>query len=385
MTAARKYTRMACGEAIELQHRRQFRKNETTMKLKYIPIAFLSAALVACGGGGGGGGGNGTASVPTPAQTNAAFVLSAKLNGVAVANFSVGAGEGKVLGMITGEEVELTASAPYTLIKKSFGKATADVRSDTTTNFRAMLNSVENTTASLVFAMNSDPTKVATVTLTIRGTSPNFNAVTPAVGDAFTYAENDKTLGGNAVPFPDIARVVTSLNPSGDGWNEDYIDIQKNVVLTKVNLNAQGNRTGYQATANDPSGCKDARYEPREELLVFPLQVGTPYQTEWLARCMPNDSQKETLTASVIAYEKVTTRGGVFNALRINQVTKVTNSTNTGLPSRGYEQNVTVWFDPILGRNVKYMGVRTYPGGEPTDKTAFLSETNIELIKTIKN
>lgn len=360
------------------------RKNETTMKLKFIPLAFLSVALVACGGGGGGGGGN-TASVPTPAQANTAFVLSAKLNGTPVADFAVNAGEGKVLGMLTGEEVELTASAPYTLIKKSYGRATPDVRADTATTFRAAFNSVENTTASLVFAMNSDPTKVATVTLTIRGTSPNFDAVTPSVGDAYTYAENDKTLAGAAVPFPDITRVVTSLNAGGAGWNEDYIDRTRNVVLTKVNLNAQGNRTAYQATANDPSGCKDARYEPAEQLLIFPLQVGTPYRANWVARCLPSDSQNEDLTASVIAYEKVTTRGGVFNALRINQITRVTNSTNTGLPNRSYEQNVTVWFDPILGRNVKYVGVRTYPGGDPANRAAFLSETNIELINTVKN
>jgi hypothetical protein len=351
------------------------------MKLKYIPIAFLSAALVACGGGGGGGGGT----TPTPAQVNTAFVLSAKLNGAQVPDFSVSAGEGKVLGMLTGEEVEITASAPYTLVKRNFGKATADVRSDTTTNFRAMFTSVDHTTATLVFAMTSDPTKLATVTLTIKGSNPAFNAVTPSLNDAYTYAENDKRLDGVPVPFPDITRVVKEINGTTGAWNEDYIDTQKNVVLTKVNLNAQGNRLGYQATDADPAGCKDARYTPEEKLLTFPLQVGTPYQANWTASCLPNDSQVETLTASVLAYEKVTTRGGVFNALRINQVTRVTNSTNAGLPSGGYDQNVTVWFDPILGRNVKYTGVRTYPGVQPARKDLFLSETNIELIKTLKN
>jgi hypothetical protein len=351
------------------------------MKLKYIPIAFLSATLVACGGGGGGGGGG--SSVPPPATT--AFAITAKVNGVAVPGFSVSAGEGKVLGMLTGEEVELTASTPYTIVRRDFGKATADVRNETTTNFRTAFNTVENTTATLVFGINNDPGKVASVTFTIRGTSPNFSAVTPKVGDAYTYAENDKRLDGVAVAFPDIRRVVTSLNAANGGWNEDYIDTQKNLVLTRVNLNAQGNRTAYQATENDPTGCKQATYAPEEQLLVFPLQVNTPYQASWIARCAPSDSQNETLTASVLAYEKVTTRAGVFNALRINQVTKVTNSTNRGLPNGSYEQNVTVWFDPILGRNVKYSGVRTYPGGEPADKTSFLSTTDIELINVVRN
>jgi hypothetical protein len=102
---------------------------------------------------------------------------------------------------------------------------------------------------------------------------------------------------------------------------------------------------------------------------------------------LPNDSQVETISAVVKAYEQVTTAGGVFYALRIEQFTKVTDSTDARLlpAGKGYEQNVTVWFDPILGRNVKYSGVRTYPGGAPTNPTQFLSETNIELISTIKN
>lgn len=349
------------------------------MKLKYIPIAFLSAALVACGGGGGGGGG------ASPAAVNTAFVLSAKINGVAVPNFSVSAGEGKVLGLFTGEEVELNASAPYTILRRDYGKASADVRSETSTNFRAAFNTVDNTTATVVFGINNDPGKTASVTFTIRGTSPDFKEVRPKVGDAFTYAENDKRLDGVAVAFPDIRRVVTSLNTADQGWKENYIDTTKNVVITNVSLNAQGNRTDYQATANDPTGCQQASYDPAEQLLVFPLQVNMPYQANWVAKCAPSDSQNESLTASVLAYEKITTRAGVFNALKINQVTKVTNSTNRGLPNGSYEQNVTVWFDPILGRNVKYSGVRTYPNGEPTDKKAFLSNTDIELINVVKN
>ena len=354
------------------------------MKLKFIPLAFLSVALVACGGGGGGGGGN-TASVPTPAQANTAFVLSAKLNNAPVADFSVNAGEGKVLGLLTGEEVEITASAPYTLVTKNFGKAAADVRADTGTTFRAIFNSEDHTTARLVFVMSSDPSKIATVTLTIKGTSPNFSAVTPNVNDAFTYAENDKRLDGVPVVFPDIMRVVKSVDPVTKAWSEDYIDTKRNLLITKVNLDADGNQVSFQGTEANPTACKEARYEPSEQLLKFPLSVGTPYSARWTAKCLPDDSQVETLTASVLAYEKVTTRGGVFNALRIDQSTIITDSTNRGLPSRGYQQNVTVWFDPILGRNVKYLGVRTYPGGEPADKTVFLSDVNIELIKIIKN
>jgi hypothetical protein len=225
---------------------------------------------------------------------------------------------------------------------------------------------------------------VATVTLTIRGNNPNFDAVRPTKDDAFTYAENDTRLDGVAVPFPNSKHVVTSVDSATGAWNESFFD-PSNVVTSNVNFNAQGNRVGYQATAADPGGCKDARFEPEEKLLTFPLAVGLTYSGSWTTRCLPNDSQVETLTAEVKAYEQVTTAGGVFNALRIEQFTRVTNSTDIRLPGKGYEQNVTVWFDPILGRNVKYSGVRTYPGGAPTDPTQFLSKTNIELIKTIKN
>jgi hypothetical protein len=249
-----------------------------------------------------------------------------------------------------------------------------------------VLTSSDHTTAKLVFAMASDPSKVATVTLTIRGANPNFTEVRPVKDDAFTYAENDKRLDGVQVQFPNSKHVVTAVDSTTGAWNESYFD-PSNVVTSNVNFNAQGNRVGYQATAADPSGCKDARFEPEEKLLTFPLAVGLTYSGTWTTRCLPDQSQVETITAVVRAYEQVITPGGVFNALRIEQFTKVTNSTDARLlpAGKGYEQNVTVWFDPILGRNVKYSGVRTYPGGAPTDPTQFLSETSIELINTIKN
>jgi hypothetical protein len=362
-------------------------ENEITMKITLIAIACITATLTACGGGGGGGGGS-AATVPNQTTPTSSFALTAKINGVAVNGFTVNSGEAKVLGLITGQEVEITASAPSVFVNKAtaFGKATADVRSDTPTVFRAVLTSSDHTTAKLVFAMASDPSKVATVTLTIRGANPNFTEVRPVKDDAFTYAENDKRLDGVQVQFPNSKHVVTAVDSTTGAWNESYFD-PSNVVTSNVNFNAQGNRVGYQATAADPSGCKDARFEPEEKLLTFPLAVGLTYSGTWTTRCLPDQSQVETITAVVRAYEQVITPGGVFNALRIEQFTKVTNSTDARLlpAGKGYEQNVTVWFDPILGRNVKYSGVRTYPGGAPTDPTQFLSETSIELINTIKN
>lgn len=350
------------------------------MKLTIIAIACITATLTACGGGGGGS----STTVPSQTTPTTSFSLTAKVDGAAVNNFVVNSGEAKVLGLTTGQEVEITTSAPSVLVSKSFGKATADVRSETSTVFRAMLTSTDHTTAKLVFALATDPTKVATVTLTIRGTNPNFAAVTPIKGDAFTYAENDKRLDGVPVTFPDSTHLVTAVDSATGNWTEQYIN-PPNVVMSNVNFNAQGNRVGYQATAADPNGCKDARFEPEEKLLVFPLTVNGTYSGSWTTRCLPSDSQIETLTATVKAYEQITTRGGVFNALRIEQITKVTNSTDVRLPGRGYEQTVTVWFDPILGRNVKYSGVRSYPNGMPTDPSQFLSETNIELINTVKS
>lgn len=346
------------------------------MKLKLLTISFLGASLVACGGGGGGGGGG------TTLDTSVAYQLTARINGVDVPNFVVKPGESKVLGITTGQDVEIIANAPSTILTTDNGAASAAELANTGTNYRARFTTTQHTIAKRVFAQSTNPLNTAGVVITVSSSDTSFNAVTPKVGDRFTYAETDKTLAGTTVPFPLSTHIVTALTTAG--WDEDFAN-PGNVVMSKVNFNKDGNRIGYQATANDPNGCKNALFRPEEKLLVFPLVQGKTYGSSWTTSCA-SDSQLETFSAVVGPYEQVTTAGGVFRAFSIETKTVVTNSTDLRLPGRGYQQTVTVWFDPILGRNVKYRGVRSYPGGEPTtDRDKFLTETNIDLTNVVKN
>lgn len=347
------------------------------MKLKLITITFLGASLVACGGGGGGGGGS------SGTDTTVAYQLTARINGQDVPNFVVKPGESKVLGITTGQDVEIISSAPSTVLNTDNGAASAEVLTNTSTNYRARFTTSQHTIAKRVFAQTSNPTNTAGITVTVSSGSANYGAVIPKVGDRFTYAETDKTLAGTTVPFPLSTHIVTSV--SATGWNEDFVNPGP-LTMSTVNFNNNGNRVGYQATSNDPNGCKNAQFTPEEKLLEFPLFQGKTYGSSWTTSCSP-DSQLETFNATVGAYEQVTTAGGVFRAFRIDTFTRVSNSTDARLPGRGYEQRVTVWFDPILGRNVKYSGQRTYPLGAPATNVAqfFLTDTNIDLVNVVKN
>lgn len=347
------------------------------MKLKLLTITFLGASLVACGGGGGGGGNN------NGPDTSVAYQLTARINGQDVPNFVVKPGESKVLGITTGQDVEIIANAPSTLAPPDNGAASAEVLTNTSTNYRARFTTTQHTIAKRVFTHSTNPLNTAGVVITVSSSDSTFDAVTPKVGDRFTYSETDKTVAGTTVPFPLSTHVVTALTATG--WNEDFVNPGPTVMST-VNFNSNGNRVGYQATANDPNGCRNAVFNPEEKLLEFPLFQGKTYGSNWTTTCAP-DSQLETFSATVGPYEQVTTAGGVFKAFRIDTNTVVSNSTDERLPGRGYQQKVTVWFDPILGRNVKYSGQRTYPLGAPASNVAqfFLTDTNIDLVNVVKN
>ena len=352
------------------------------MKLKLIAIACLSVTLVACGGGGGGGGGNGGTVVPS-----ADLSLSARVNGVAVANFTVNSGENKVLGINSGQQVEITATTPTAFGPNLNGAVeTGATKSDTV--YRATLTAVDHTIAKLTFTALSDPRKTATVTLSIKSDKPDFNPVIPVVNDTFVYSENVVQVNNAPFAFGNTTRRVDSV--SGTGWVETYLTPQ-NVPIANVSLTREGNRTSYVAVGA-AAGCnnvgnKVTEFKPEERLLAFPLTLNKVYSGDWVTTCagsagaQPADSQNEHIDAQVLRFEPITTPAGVFNAMLINQDTVVTNSTNTALPGGGYRQNVRVWFDPVLGRNVKYVGTRTYTG---SPAGTLVKETTIELVSISK-
>jgi hypothetical protein len=195
----------------------------------------------------------------------------------------------------------------------------------------------------------------------------------------------DERLDGTPVVFPNTTHRVGLVNTDGS-WRESLLN-PANLLLSTVDVTKYGNRTAVVATTSDPQGCnargdKDGKFSPEEKLLDFPLFVNKTYTGAWLTTCGTTDSQAESMNTKVVGYEAVTTSAGVFNALRIEQTTIVTNSTNTAYLGKGYTQQVSLWFDPVLGRMVKYSGQRTYES--PDVSRTLPSKTTIELVSYVR-
>lgn len=354
------------------------RKNETTMKLKFIPIAFIGAALVACGGGGGGGGGgnNGGAT--------ATLSVTAKVNGVVVAGYPATAASAPAITLTSGQELEVTSSTP-TVFGGNLNGAVAAVRTNNSSTYKAVLAATTDTTASLTFTTTSVPLQTATIPVTVKATS--FAPVVPKVGDSFLYSTNVVQLNGTATNLANTRRRVDAVRP--DGSSSETLLSEANVELSKVELDSQGNRITDIATAANPPcndrtpGDRDSRFSPSEKLLDFPLTVGKKFTASWTATCGTLDRETQTIDAEVVGYESVTTAAGVFNALRIRETTTVSNSTNSAYLGQGYTQQVDVWFDPVLGRNIRFSGVRTY--GSPNVARTLVQRTTIDLVSYVKN
>jgi hypothetical protein len=345
------------------------------MKLKFIPIAFIGAALVACGGGGGGGG-SGNA-----AQT---LTLTAKVNGVVAAGYPATAASAPAITLTSGQELEVTSSVP-TVFGGNLNGAVAAVRVNSAGNYRAVLAANSDTTASLTFTTTSVPLQTATVPVTVKAAS--FAPAVPKVGDSFLYSTSVVQLNGNATNLPNSRRRVDAVR--ADGSSSETVLSEANVELSKVELDSQGNRITDIATAAGPActdrtpGARDSHFDPSEKLLDFPLAVGKKFSASWTAKCGTLDSEIQTIDAEVIGYEAITTAAGVFNALRIKETTTVSASTNSAYQGAGYTQQVDVWFDPVLGRNIRFSGVRTY--GSPNVANTLVQKTTIELIGAVRN
>lgn len=359
------------------------------MKLKFIPIAFIGAALVACGGGGGGGSGGGTGT--TGSTGNTTLSVTAKVNGVVVAGYPATAASAPAITLSSGQELEVTSSIP-TVFGGNLNGAVAAVRANTTTTYKAVLAASTDTTATLTFSSTSLPLQTSTIPVAVK--AAQFQAVVPKVGDSFVYTESDVFLNGGTSKF-DTTQRVAAVNPDGT-WIENYL-LANNTPFGTANYTKEGNRTSFvtdpaaSSSLNcDIGGSKVRVFNPQEKLLAFPLTVGSTFTGSWQTTCVNGTtvtaSQNESITARVVGYESVTTAANVFNALRIDETTTVTNSTNGSFPNGGYTQAVSVWFDPVLGRNVKFSGTRTYLGTPTAAQSSALVGTSvIELSSYVKN
>lgn len=348
------------------------------MKLKFIPIAFLGAALVACGGGGGGGGSSSTAVTPT-------LQVTAKVDGVVVAGYPTTAASAPAITLHSGQELEISSSAQVAIVPTLNGVVAAE-RAKTATTYRAVLAATVDTNASVLFTTPTAPPLSTTVPVIVKAAA--FAAVVPKPGDSFLYSESVVQLNGTATTLPNTRRRVDTVRADGS-WAETNLN-ESNTELAKVELNKDGNRISSIATASNPQTCndrtpadRDSRFIDAEKLLEFPLTVGKKFTGSWTATCGTIDRETQTISAEVIGYESITTAAGVFNALRIRETTTVSGSTNSAFLGAGYSQQVDVWFDPVLGRNIRFSGVRTY--GSPNVSQALVQKTTIDLLSYVKN
>jgi hypothetical protein len=356
--------------------------------MKYITASFvILGMLAACGGGGGSSGDSGNGGGLAATQK---LQVTAKVNGVVAFGYPATAASAPAVTLSSGQELEVTSSIP-TAFGGNLNGAVAAVRTNTSTTYKAVLAATTDTTATLTFTTTSVPLQTTTILATIK--AAQFQSVVPKVGDSFVYGENDTLVNKNTFKVDNVAQRVTAVNTDGS-WVETYLN-SSNAPIGTATYTSQGNRTSFTNAANSTQTCnstgnKLSKYTPEEKLLAFPLTVGSTFTGTWKATCGTDetvvDSQDESINARVVGYESVATAAGVFNALRIDETTTVTNSTNTAFPAGGYRQTVSVWFDPVLGRNVKFSGVRTYISAPTTAQAASLVETtNIELISYVKN
>lgn len=314
----------------------------------------------------------------------------AKVNGVVASGYPVIAASAPAIILSSGQELEVTSSIP-TVFGGNLNGAVGAVRTNTSTTYKAVLAATSDTTSTLTFTTTSVPLQTITIPVTVK--AAQFQPVVPKVGDSYVYIENDTLVNKSAFRVDNMAQRVTTVNADGS-WAETYLT-SANVPIGTATYTSQGNRTSFRNDASSTQTCnsignKLSRYTPEQKLLAFPISVGSTFTGTWKATCGTDttvvDSQDESIDARVIGYESVTTAAGVFIALRIDEVTTVTNSTNAAFPGGGYSQTVSVWFDPVLGRNIKFSGVRSYNGTLSTSQAALLIQsTNIELVSYVKN
>lgn len=348
---------------------------------KIIAIYALTATLGACGGGGAGDGATSPAA-STGTSTASQLVLIAKVDGVVAPGYPAIGGMMPTVALNSGQELEITPSASASVAANLNG-AVAAIKSSTTTTYRAVLAASSNTNATLTFTPTSGSVSASSVPVSVR--VAQFQSVLPRVGDSFVYSEKGEQLDGTPVDFANTTHRVNMVSADGS-WQEVYLS-PTNLLLSTLNLTKYGNRITMLAATSNPQGCnargdKDGEFSPEEKLLDFPLFVNKTYSGTWLTTCGTTDSQAESMSAKVVGYEVITTSAGVFNALRIDQTTIVTNSTNTAYLGKGYTQKVSLWFDPVLGRMVKTIGQRTYES--PNVTRALLTKTTIELVNYVR-
>ncbi|CAJ3070628.1 DUF3108 domain-containing protein [Burkholderia pseudomallei] len=170
-----------------------------------------------------------------------------------------------------------------------------------------------------------------------------------AVGDSWTFAWHDELSGQEQ----QIAEDVKTLNADGS------IDVSYN--NQSATLSADGN------VVKSPGGV----YSPAEVKLRFPLRAGDSYSAKYEYFDASGRHWTREMDAKVEGGEKVETKAGSFDAVRV-QITG--GWYPDGAPGGGGSFNETMWYAPAAKRFVKDV-FRSIPRGRGVGNT-----TQTELV-----
>jgi hypothetical protein len=293
-----------------------------------------------------------------------AFVLTAKLGGVAVASFSVMPGQSQSLDVQSGQSVELSSTGSVTFSSTQTGGVAAPAPAITTTSWTGSLDSKAGAGTNVITVQSSvDPTLTATIT--INAGVEQFAATVRAVNDYVTYTETETRFDGSTVTYDTTDR-VTLVNA-----DKSFLlsTTTAGAIVRMYGMDADGNR--LTRTFTNSSSNNYCTYSPKRDKLNYPLYVGKSWTSTWTYSCSSGSHEDAQVTATVDAYEPVTVAAGTFNALRLHTTTATTNSNDTLLLNgstgqAAYQLDETCWFAPSVGRTVKCTGTYSYTGTAPS-------------------
>ncbi|ALM85394.1 hypothetical protein ASB57_22630 [Bordetella sp. N] len=316
----------------------------------------MGLVIAGCGGGGGG-------------DDDKGFDLTASTDGKAVAGFAVSDGQTGTLNVNSGEVAVLQSSAgvTWTVVSADPVVSYTQVSDPTDSTLRYQLSSAQGGNIVLSVASKEDGNLKATVTVVVA--PQQYTPKDAVLGARSTYTVADNYVNGTTKQSS-YTRETTVVNPDGSYTSSSFNSA--NVVTDTYTANAEGNRLTRTYVSGDPgSNGNLCTYTPSREWLNFPIYVGKTWSSTWQYACAFGYKETANLNATVLNAESVTVPAGVFNALRVQFNTALTDSNDSALTNgttgtAKYNIATIAWYVPTLGQYVKFERTYTYTGAQPS-------------------
>lgn len=321
----------------------------------------LACALSACGGGDGGSG----------SADSSSFTVSATVGGTKVQTFNGGSGQPAELTIKSGQDLRLDSSSD---VNWKSGDATSNtevsVKGASTQSWTAGVKSPPGGTFTITVTSAKDSSKSAKITVKV---SPHeYTAAAPQVGRVITWKETSSYVDGSTA---EKTRVNTTAAVDANTGITTVTTVLNNVTDDTFTQDADGNR--LKRTFPNGASCT---YNPKRNLLNFPLSVGKTWTSGWLYTCTAGYTETVSMTSTVEAYEPVTTDAGTFNTLRIHHIETITKSNDVQLQNgpagnAAYAIDMRCWWDVAGQRTVKCDSANTYQGPAPANYVKAFSQS----------